>query len=47
MAGLMGLLTGLILVPDDIRFAGLVALDAAGGRLAVLPLANRRRRSSP
>ena len=47
LAGLAGLLVGLAMFPDDLRFMGWLAIDAAGGRLAVAPMARRRKQHSP
>jgi hypothetical protein len=43
LAGLLGLLVGLAIFPDDLRLAAFLAIDAAGGRLAVVPMARRRK----
>lgn len=43
LAGLVGLLVGFAVFPDDLRLAGLLAIDAAGGRLAAAPVARRRK----
>ena len=45
LAGLLGLLAGLLVWPDDLVLSALLALDAAGGRLAVFPLQRRGARS--
>jgi hypothetical protein len=42
LAGLLGLLAGLLVWPDDLALAALLALAAALGRLAVCPLQRRR-----
>jgi hypothetical protein len=46
LAGLMGLIVGLVVFSDDLRLMGLLAIDAAGGRLALVPLVRRRRAAS-
>ena len=46
LAGLLGLLIGFLFFPDEPLLIGLLALDTAAGRLAVIPLANRRSRTS-
>jgi hypothetical protein len=42
LAALLGLLAGLLVWPDDLALAALLALAAALGRLAVFPLQRRR-----
>lgn len=46
LAGLMGLMVGFVMLPDDLRFMGLLAIDAAGARLALVPMVRRRRADS-
>lgn len=46
LAGLLGLLVGYAMFPEDLRFAAFLAIDAAGGRLAVAPMARRRKPDS-
>lgn len=42
LAGLLGLLAGLVVFPDDLALSALVALAAAVGRIAVFPLRRRK-----
>jgi uncharacterized membrane protein HdeD (DUF308 family) len=45
LAGLLGLLAGLLVWPDDLVLSALLALDAAGGRLAVFLCSDGRLRA--